>query len=201
MRSKSVRQDARRFTKAFGHGSIPARRMILCGDSLSQVHSCSEMYWSMAHNRASATGGGTFYVFNLTGGATISDAQGVGTILDDDAPVAPSIHVADLDATSTPGSRGKWDATVTVTVVNPLGQVMAGVTVVGYWSDDSSAPVTITTDANGVATFTRTNINKKESSLTFTVDNLSVAGYQYDPLANEDENGDSNGTEIKVLQP
>jgi hypothetical protein len=144
-----------------------------------------------------------FYVnlSNPTGGATISDAQGVGTILDNDAPVAPSIHVADLDAVSSPGSRGKWEATVTVTVVDSLGQVMAGVTVTGFWNDDPSAPVTITTDANGVATFTRTNINKKESSLTFTVANLSVGGYQYDPLANEDEDGDSDGTNITVLQP
>lgn len=50
-------------------------------------------------------------------------------------------------------------------------------------------------------TFTRTNINKKESSLTFAVSSLSLVGYEYDASANHDEEDDSEGTEITVLQP
>ena len=137
---------------------------------------------------------------NATGGATIADPQGVGTIVDDDS-VIPTIRVADLDGTASPGSRGKWDATVTVTVLNSLGQPMAGVEVTGFWSDDPSTPVTMFTNANGQVTITNSNINKNTSSVSFTISSLSLTGFVYDQAANDDPDGDSDGTVIQVLKP
>ena len=150
-------------------------------------------------------GNETFFLnlANATGGATIADARGVGTILDDDS-VIPTIHVADLDATASPGSRGKWNATITVTVADSFGQAITGVgvTVVGFWSDDPSTPVIVTTDpSTGQATITNSNINKNTSSVSFTISSLSLTGFVYDPAANEDPDGDSDGTVIQVLKP
>ena len=150
----------------------------------------------------SDTEGDEKFSINLSNvvGATIVDDQGVGTIQDNDG-VTPTIFVTDLDASSSPGSRGKWNATVTVTVVNSLGQAMEDVAITGFWSDNPTTPVTIYTDATGKVTITRTNINKNTSSLTFTISNLSLVGYTYDALANHDDEGDSDGTEILILKP
>ena len=148
------------------------------------------------------TEGDESFFVNLSNatGATIADGQGVGTIQDNDG-VTPTVFVTDLDASSSPGFRGKWDATVTVTIVNSFGQVMTGVTITGFWGDDPTTPITISTNATGKATIFRYNINKNTSSLTFTISNLSLAGYAYDAAANHDDEGDSDGTEILVLTP
>jgi len=79
---------------------------------------------------------------------------------------------------------------------------MAGVTVTGFWSDESiDAPITITTDANGQATITNSNINKNTSSVSFTISSLSLASFVYDQAANDDPDGDSDGTVIQILKP
>jgi hypothetical protein len=142
-----------------------------------------------------------FYV-NLSSpsaGASITKAQGVGTIQDDDAPVAPTMYVADLDATSTPASRGKWNATITVTVMDSSGNAVSDATVNFVWSNGATGSVT--TDANGIAIVTRSNINKKTQSLTFTITSLVKTGFTYNADDNTDPDGDSDGTMITVNKP
>jgi hypothetical protein len=39
------------------------------------------------------------------------------------------------------------------------------------------------------------------TSVSFTVNNLSKTGYTYQPSANHDPDGDSNGTTIAVKKP
>jgi hypothetical protein len=129
-------------------------------------------------------------------GASISKAQGVGTIQDDDATVAATMHVADLNATSTPASRGRWDASVTVTVVDASGNPVSGATVNFIWSNGETGSVT--TDANGIASVTRSNIGKKTQSVTFTITSLVLTGFTYDEASNTDPDGDSDGTMITV---
>lgn len=137
--------------------------------------------------------------FPTQSGATISKGQGVGTIQDDDAPVASTMHVADLDATSMSAPRGKWNAEVTITVQDASGNLVANATVYGDWSNGASGYAT--TDANGQAVITVSNINKKTRSITFTVTRPEHASLTYEPDANEDEDGDSNGEVIQILKP
>lgn len=144
----------------------------------------------------------TFFV-NLSTpsvGTSISKSQGIGTIEDDDAPVASTMHVADLDAT-TLGSRGKWNATVTITVHDAGGNPIADATVNGIWSDGASGTAICTTDADGQCTVMKNGM--KSQSVTFTVTSLVHASLTYDPLANhdEDDEDDSNGTEILIDKP
>jgi hypothetical protein len=45
------------------------------------------------------------------------------------------------------------------------------------------------------------NIHKRNSSTTFTVDDVSHASLTYDSSANTDPDGDSDGTSITVSKP
>ena len=62
-------------------------------------------------------------------GATISDGSGLGTIVDDDGPADPTMHVGDLNASGSPLSKGKWDASVTIAVHNDSDNPLANATV------------------------------------------------------------------------
>lgn len=142
-----------------------------------------------------------FYV-NLSSpsvGTSITKAQGVGTIQDDDAPVATAMHVADLDATSTSASRGKWDASVTVRVVDESGTAVSGATVNFVWSNGATGSAT--TDDNGIAVVSWSDINNKTKSVTFTITSLVHASFTYDEASNSDPDGDSDGTNITVDRP
>jgi len=143
------------------------------------------------------------FVVNLSSasGGIIQDSQGLGTIQDDDAPTEPTMHVADLDETTTLGSRGKWIAMVTIKVVDANGVAVANATVNGIWSNGASGSVTCTTDANGLCTVTKDSINKKSKSVTFTITSLLHSSLVYGSLDNDDPDGDSDGTEILILKP
>ena len=133
--------------------------------------------------------------------ATLGDNQAEGAIEDDEAPLASTMHVADLDAISTPASRGRWNVTVTIRVVDDLKNPVAGVTVMGDWSSGGSGSAT--TDANGFAVIQLDNINKKIQSVTFTVTSLVKlnSGLTYNEDDNTDPDGDSDGTMITINKP
>jgi hypothetical protein len=115
------------------------------------------------------------------------------------APAA-SIHVGDLDA-STTVRRNNWSATVTITVLNSGGSPVANVTVTGNWSDSANGSTnTCLTDSIGQCSVTTGNMKNNVSSTTFSVTDLSGAGYTYDSSANTDPDGDSNGTVIDVVR-
>ena len=57
-----------------------------------------------------------------------------------------------------------------------------------------------TTDSNGVCSVS-TQARSSRSSLTFTVDAVSHATLGYDPLANSDPDGDSDGSSITIARP
>jgi hypothetical protein len=129
-------------------------------------------------------------------GQTGSDSVSVTV---QNAPAA-SIHVGDLDA-STTVRRNNWSATVTITVLNSGGSPVANVTVTGNWSDSANGSTnTCLTDSNGQCSVTTGNMKNNVSSTTFSVTDLSGAGYTYDSSANTDPDGDSNGTVIDVVR-
>ena len=142
-----------------------------------------------------------FYVelSNASAGASIVKTVGVGTIQDDDAPIISTMHVADLEATATDASRGKWNAEVRILVVDASGNPLAGVTVNGDWS--SGGPGTATTGADGIAVINVENINKRTTSVAFRITSLVHASFAYNEGDNDDLDGDSDGTEILILKP
>lgn len=94
-----------------------------------------------------------------------------------------TMHVGDLTGTASGSLR--WTATVTITVHNASHQPLAGVTVTGNWSNGATGTSTCTTNSAGQCTVTKSNIQRKTTSVTFTVTNLTLTGWVYDSGANE----------------
>ena len=130
-------------------------------------------------------------------GATLSDGQGAGTIVNDDQ--ASVLHVGDLDGSGVLGRKGTWTANVKITVHDANKSNVAGATVSALWSDATSRTVTCTTDATGACTISKSSIAKQSIGLNVT--KISKTGSSYDPVANQDPDGDSNGTAITILKP
>jgi len=128
------------------------------------------------------------------GGATSTD-QVVVTVT---AATASTMHVGDLDGSAVTKKSG-WTATVTVKTEDASNNPLAGVLVTGSWSDGSTA--SCTTGSSGTCTLPVKSVGKRSSSITFTVTNLSKAGFTYQSSANHDPDGDSTGTAITVSKP
>jgi hypothetical protein len=78
---------------------------------------------------------------------------------------------------------------------------LVGASVTGTWSDGVTGPDTCLTDESGVCSFTSSNIKGDVGSATFTVNEVSYSSGLYDPGANHDPDGDSDGSSITVLKP
>jgi hypothetical protein len=122
----------------------------------------------------------------------------IGAFRFPDCAVTPStVHVGDLDR-ATRNASAIWQAIVTVLV-----------------HDNGHAPVDgalVTFDVSGVGSRSCTTIaagtcrvevsvSHNIPSVTFTVRDVSKAGLTYNPGANHDPDGDSNGTVIVVNEP
>jgi choice-of-anchor B domain-containing protein len=114
-----------------------------------------------------------------------------------------TMHVGDLDGSSfVSGSGGRWTAEVVITVHNTTGDTpLAGVLVSATWSQGANGSGSCTTDLSGQCTISRSAIKRNRSSVTLTVDSLSLGGYSYNSGANHDPDGDSTGTAIVVNKP
>jgi subtilisin len=110
----------------------------------------------------------------------------------------PTMHVGDLDATSTNQAK-TWTAIVTITVHDNLGTPVAGATVVGSWSGGVTGTVSGTTDINGMCTVKKAKIAKTTAGVTFTVTGVT-GSLPYDAIVNHDPDGDSTGTSIDVIK-
>jgi hypothetical protein len=96
------------------------------------------------------------------------------------------LHVSSL-VTGTPTGTTTWGSQLTVAVTDAGGGPVAGVTVTGAWSPTSSVATTgCTTLANGTCTITPANgsFPSGQAVETWTVSNLSAAGYLYDATSN-----------------
>jgi hypothetical protein len=115
-------------------------------------------------------------------------------------PSAKTLHVSDLDGGASRSSRS-WKARVTILVQDAGNMPVANVTVRGNWSNGYSGSAHCTTGSSGTCTLTSGNISLSKGSVTFTVSNLARSGFTYNPAANGDPEGDSNGTTIVVSRP
>jgi hypothetical protein len=116
-------------------------------------------------------------------------------------PVPNTMHVGDLDGSGTPGTGGRWNAAVTITVHNSSDASVSGATVSGSWSNGATGSASCVTNAGGQCTVSMTGLRSNVNSVTFTVSNVTKSGSTYNSGANHDPDGDSNGTVIVVAKP
>ncbi len=130
-------------------------------------------------------------------GQTTSDSNNITV---DNVP-DPTMHVGDLDASTSTGRGGKWNATVTITVHDSGEALVADATVNGSWSNGTSGSGSCVTNASGQCSVTRNNIRRNANSVTFTVTSVTHASLAYAPGDNHDPDGDSDGTVIVIGKP
>lgn len=118
------------------------------------------------------------------------------------------LHIGDLDGNTTTPLPGKWLATVTFTVLDENNQPVSGVVAKGSWSGGYTGVSSCVTNTAGQCdVFTAGYLSlSSDPSETLTVADLylkdtSLPAMTYDPAANTDPDGDSDGTIINVLAP
>jgi hypothetical protein len=87
---------------------------------------------------------------------------------------------------------------VTVLVHNGSHQAVGGAVVSGIWSGGTSGTGTCTTGSDGRCAITSPSMLLGVPSATFSVTGVLKDGLQYQPAANHDPDGSSNGTVIVV---
>jgi hypothetical protein len=100
------------------------------------------------------------------------------------AAAAESIHLAALSGSAIPGSRGRWTASVQVSVGDQGGNPESGVTVAGSWSNGATGGASCVTAGDGRCTAEKANLKSGVASVTFTVDDLAKSGMDYQPEEN-----------------
>jgi serine protease len=130
------------------------------------------------------------------------------TVVDDDGATGTSvrdlsvgiIHVSDLEAWSERSKGNRWEAFLSVSVVDVSGTPVDGATVAVAWSGIVSGSGSATTAADGIATIGTGNI-RRDGLVTFTVTSVSHPSLGYDPALDTDADGDSDGSTITVGPP
>jgi hypothetical protein len=115
------------------------------------------------------------------------------------ASASTTMHIGDLDGSST--GSGRWTANVTIAVHDANHNPIANATVTGAWSNGASGTSSCTTNSSGQCTVSKRDIRKGRNSVTFTVNNVSRSGSTYNSNNNHDPDGSSNGTRIVVPRP
>ncbi len=114
----------------------------------------------------------------------------------------PSVHVGNMEGIGARASAKQWKATVTVQVHDSNHIPVSGAAISGVWSNLSTGSATCTTDAAGQCSIAQTGlVRSRVSSVTFSVSSITHASLTYDPAANHDLDGDSNGTSIAIAGP
>ncbi len=137
----------------------------------------------------------------------ILDPSTVNNAATNTATVLPSIHIGDLDFTSTNVAGNNWQAVITVMVHNANHTAVGSGTIVsGTWSSGSSSTVACIINSAGTCTFTRSFSRSTVPSATFTITNLvrliPLSGYL--STANHDPDSGaqaSNGAAITATRP
>jgi PKD repeat protein len=122
---------------------------------------------------------------NYTATVTVSDGRGgtatasvaVSVVLPPPPPPAKTLRVAAI-AMSLSSTRLGKAASATITVKDANGAAVSGATVAGAWSSLTTANVSGKTSTAGTIKFTSARVTKT-GTFTFSVKNLTLAGYSY----------------------
>jgi hypothetical protein len=108
--------------------------------------------------------------------------------------------VGDLDGQAVKVQKGNWKAVVTITVHDANHNAVANAFVIGSFYQDGTDMGTFSCDTGveGNCTVDSGPMSKKQGQVTFTVTDVTHATLSYDPTANHDPDGDSDGTNITV---
>jgi lysophospholipase L1-like esterase len=112
--------------------------------------------------------------------ASVSWAAGYAWSASPPPPDTP-IWVGGMSSAASSGGRN-WTATVTIAVTDGTNPV-SDVVVTGTWSAGSGA-TTCTTGEDGTCPVRSSNLNKKTTSVTFTVSSLAAPGFVYTSTSN-----------------
>jgi len=112
--------------------------------------------------------------------ASVSWAAGYAWSASPPPPDTP-IWVGAMSSAASSGGRN-WTATVTIAVTDGTNPV-SDVVVTGTWSAGSGA-TTCTTGEDGTCPVRSSNLNKKTTSVTFTVSSLAAPGFVYTSTSN-----------------
>jgi hypothetical protein len=107
------------------------------------------------------------------------------------------MQVADLDG-SVAAEGTNWKARVSILVQTGDGRPLPGANVQGAWGGGYTGTVSCWTANNGRCTVSTGRVPGQ--SATFTVTGLTKSGVTYQPAANHDPDGDSNGTTITIVR-
>jgi hypothetical protein len=113
-------------------------------------------------------------------------------------PPQQSSHIGDIDPSAIWATSTRWRARATIVVHDQAHHTLTGAVVTGVWTGNTT--VACTTNTSGVC-FVQKRFARKKASVTFSVTNVSLAGYPYAPTQNHDPDGDSNGTSVTVMRP
>ena len=152
-----------------------------------------ELAWDTT---GAANGGHTIDARATDSAANTGNAPQLNVTVDN--PPVLEVHVGDLDGTSTPSGSRRWIASVTIMVHGANELPVAGANVSGDWSR-GSASGSCTTGADGTCTVSTGTMSRWRRSIAYTVEDIT--GSTYDPDANHDPDGDSDGTTITFSRP
>jgi FtsP/CotA-like multicopper oxidase with cupredoxin domain len=113
----------------------------------------------------------------------------------------PSMHIGDLDGSAVNSPLLTWTANIIVTVHDGNENPVANAAVAGSWNRGFGGSAGCTTNINGQCTVSRTLSRIFAADVTYTVNNVTAAGYTYQAGANHDPDGSSNGASITVNRP
>lgn len=111
-------------------------------------------------------------------------AQGNTWHFTTEAAAAETMHLASLDGSVLPDTRGRWIASVRIAVSDQGGNPEAGVTVDGTWSNGTNAAGSCVTGGDGRCIIEKGKLKQQVTSVSFTVDALVKSGMNYDPADN-----------------
>ena len=130
---------------------------------------------STAQNPTHAYSAGRTYSVGLT---ETDDDGSTGTISQSvtvPAPVSGTVTINSLTGSRTTINKNFWKATVTATI----SPIKSGAVITGKWSNGNT--FSCTTDVAGQCSASQTLSTKSISSITLTITNVVLSGYEYVP--------------------
>ncbi len=120
-------------------------------------------------------------------------SSNVATVTITVSEATDAMHVGDLTQSSI-NQGSTWDAVVTITIVDTNGLPVLSADVVGTWSGPGVGNRDCITNQFGWCTVQMTGIRKRNSSVSYTVDDVAHLDLSYDEIANVE-------TSITVIKP